>query len=325
MINIAFFGTSRFATNILSALIALSKSSEYILSMVVCKSIKNNNFFNKNSVNHLLKSLNNIKLYQPNNLKITTQEGLYFYKTFIKNKIDLVIVTDYGFIIPNILLKQPKYGFIGIHPSLLPQLRGASPIQYTILNKMKYSGISIMKLNKKMDAGNIIYHEKIIIKSNYNNTILKDKLINIGKKLIFTIIPYIIEKKILKIPQNHNKASYTSLIMKKSGEINFQESANVIVKYIKALEPWPGSYTFHNNNQLKILKAKEIKISYKKKYTINNQCGYIIKVNKKEILVQTGINLLSLQLIQVENRKKMWVNNFINGYLIKEGDFLGTK
>lgn len=325
MINIAFFGTSQFAANMLSALNALSKSSKYILSMVVCKPIKDNDSLNQHSVKYLLKSLKHIKLYQPNNLKITKKEGLYFYKTFIKLKIDLVIVTDYGFIIPNVLLKQPKYGFIGIHPSLLPQFRGASPIQYTILNKIKYSGISIIKLNKRMDAGDIFYQKKIIIKSKDTNTTLKNKLINIGKKIIFIILPYIIEKKIFKIPQNHKKASYTFLMIKSSGEINFKEPANFISKYIKALEPWPGSYTFHNNNQLKILKAKEIKISYKKKYFINNQYGSIVKVNKQNILVQTGVNLLSLQLIQLENRKKMWVNDFINGYLIKEGDILGNK
>jgi len=324
MINIAFFGTSQFATNILSALIALSKSSKYILSMVVCKSIRDNTLLNQYSVKHLLKSLNNVQLYQPNNLKINTKEGLYFYKIFIKHKIKLVIVTDYGFIIPNILLKKPKYGFIGIHPSLLPQFRGASPIQYTILNKVKYTGISIIQLNKKMDAGNIFYQKKIIIKSKYTNIILKKKLINIGKKIIFNILPYIIEKKILQIPQNYKKSSYTFLIIKKSGEINFKETASSIIKCIKALEPWPGSYTFHNNNQLKILKAKEIKI-FDKKYNINNKCGHIIKANKKEILVQTGFNLLSLQMIQLENRKKMWINNFINGYLIKEGDILGNK
>ncbi len=325
MINIAFFGTSQFAANMLSALNALSSSSKYILSMVVCKSIKDNDSLNQHSVKYLLKSLKNIKLYQPTNLKITKKEGLYFYKTFIKLKIDLVIVTDYGFIIPNILLKQPKYGFIGIHPSLLPHFRGASPIQYTILNKIKYSGISIIKLNKKMDAGDIFYQKKILITLMDTNITLKKKIITLGKKIIFIILPYIIEKIIFTIPQNHKKASYTFLMIKTNGEINFKEPASFIIKNIKALDPWPGSYTFHNNNQLKILKAREIKIFYKKKYIINNQYGSIVKANKKNIFVQTGFNLLSLQLVQLENRKKMWVNNFINGYLIKEGDILGNK
>ncbi len=170
---------------------------------------------------------------------------------------DLFIVASFGKILAKEILEIPKFGAINVHPSLLPELRGPSPIQTTILNGEKETGVTIMLLNEKMDEGPILAIANLksqISKLTYKE--LEEKLAELGGKLLMETIPKWLNGKIKPLPQNHNKATYTQIITKKDGEIDWNESAEIIERKIRAFTPWPGVYAFVSNKRIIITEAE---------------------------------------------------------------------
>ncbi|MBU4223833.1 methionyl-tRNA formyltransferase [Patescibacteria group bacterium] len=164
---------------------------------------------------------------------------------------DLFIVADYGKIIPKNILDIPEYGAINIHPSLLPKYRGPSPIQSFILSGEKETGVTIILLDEEMDHGPILAQQSLNLETGFpiGNPVsklyykeLEEKLAELGGELLVKTIPNLIARKIKPIPQDHNKATYTKKITKKDGEINLNESPEIIERKIRAFTPWPGAY-----------------------------------------------------------------------------------
>lgn len=167
-------------------------------------------------------------------------------------KPDLIIVAAYGQIIPKEILDSARYGAINVHPSLLPKYRGASPIQYALLNGEKKTGITIMKMDEKMDHGPILAQKYISIDANDNYQTLSEKISRItGDFLVNTIAKYI-SKRIRPKPQNHEKATFTKLIKKEDGKIDWKLKPAQINNQVKAFYPWPGAYTEIDGKRLKI-------------------------------------------------------------------------
>ncbi len=160
---------------------------------------------------------------------------------------DLFIVASFGKILSKEILEIPKFGALNVHPSLLPKLRGASPIQSAILFGEKETGVTIMLMNEKMDEGPILANSKFQI-TNYKITYkeLENELAELGGKLLIETIPKWLNGEIKPVPQNHNKATYTKIIGKKDGEIDWSESTEIIERKIRAFTPWPTAYTFVN-------------------------------------------------------------------------------
>ncbi|HDY72876.1 MAG TPA: methionyl-tRNA formyltransferase [bacterium] len=219
---------------------------------------------------------------------------------------DLIILCAYGQIVPKEILEIPKYGALNIHPSLLPKYRGASPVHAAILNGDKISGVTIMLMDEEMDHGPILASTKLQITNSQTYKQLSDELADLGAKLLINTLPDWVDGKIKVKTQDHSKASFCKIIKKQDGKIDWDKSAEEIERTIRAFHQWPTSYTFFNNKQLKVLGAdtKEGKIKKPSEVFTEN----------KELMVQTGNGILILKQIQLEGKKPMSDQDFLNGH-----------
>ncbi|MCX5807520.1 MAG: methionyl-tRNA formyltransferase [Proteobacteria bacterium] len=224
-------------------------------------------------------------------------------------KPELFVVVSFGLIFPKWVLDLPAVGSINVHPSLLPKHRGPSPMQWAILNGDEITGITIMKMVEKMDAGNIIYQEHARIDHDANMITLSKKLSERSAKILPEIIDYINEKGLVEgTEQKIEEATYTPIIKKEMGKINWDKKAIEIVRQIKAFALWPTAYTTLDNVLLKIFDGEINAVNRKE------MPGMILGKNKEGILVSTVDGSILIKEIQLENRKKMNAYEFANGY-----------
>jgi methionyl-tRNA formyltransferase len=222
---------------------------------------------------------------------------------------DLFLVASFGLIFPEWALKLPAIGSINVHPSLLPRYRGPSPMQWAILNGEKRTGITIMRMVQKMDAGNIIYQEDAEIGRNDNMIILSERLAERAGEILPEIINSINILGLAEgIKQIDEEATYTPIIKKEMGKIDWDKKAIEIVRQIKAFVLWPAAYTLLDNILFKIFDG-EINVLNRKEIP-----GMILGKNKDGILVSTTDGSILIKEIQLENRKKMNAYKFANGY-----------
>jgi methionyl-tRNA formyltransferase len=168
---------------------------------------------------------------------------------------DVFIVADFGTVFPKKILTMPKHGSLCLHPSLLPQYRGASPVQHAIMNGEKETGLTIFQMDEKVDHGPIISQFKDEIRNDDTAETLYKRLFIAGAQVLVTILPSWIEGKVKTRTQDHSQATYTPTLTRKDGRINWQKSDEEIERFIRAMHPWPGSWTLVDNKRLKILKA----------------------------------------------------------------------
>ncbi len=242
---------------------------------------------------------NNLPVFQPEKIKKQTSiDQLKLWKP------DLIVVAAYGQIISKNILDLPKYGCINVHASLLPKYRGASPIHYALLNGEKETGITIMKMDEGMDTGEIISNFQFLISNDDNLISLYSRLANLGAKLLVKTIPDYIAGKIKLKKQDNNQATYTKIINKKDGLIDWQESAEQIINKIRAFNPWPGTYSFWNKKKLGIQSAQ-----------ITNQqlLPGMVVIEGKTIFIGTSDKAIAVTQIQLEGKKSMMASDFILG------------
>jgi len=173
-----------------------------------------------------------------------------------KLKPDLGIIVAYGQILPKNILTIPHYGFINVHPSLLPRWRGSSPIQYAILNGDKKTGVTIIRISEKLDAGPILTQKEIEIDPEETFSSLHNKLATLGADLLIETLPKLLAGKLPPLMQDETRATYTKILKRDDGKIDWQKPAEEIERQIRAFNPWPGTYTFYKDKRLKILKAE---------------------------------------------------------------------
>ena len=284
---------------------------------------RNENIENPQTSQYLKKSIKPELIYTPN---FKDEQIIKKLKNY---EIDVLIVFAFGVILDEQILKLPLKGSLNLHASLLPQLRGASPIQSAILENLSETGFSVQLMNRELDAGNIIIQEKLEINSNENCLELTNKLLPIGINLIFKSLDIIRENENFKsIPQSEIKnynVSYCKKISKENAKINWYESSLIIHNKIRAFNPKPLAWTLFQNKKLIIFKSKIITNEFWEKEESwnleknNYKKGFakIIK-NKKEIWVCTGDGVISLLELQLENRNKLDVATFINGLKLIE-------
>ena len=272
-------GTPSFAVPILEALI-----DNYNVIMVVCQPDKEKDR-KGNIIYSPCKEIalkNNIEVYQPNKIR---EE----YQYILDKNPDIIITAAYGQIIPLEILEYPKYGCINVHGSLLPKLRGGAPIHHAIINGDKFAGVTIMYMDKKMDAGDIISQRSIEIGE---NTILDDlyyKLSIIGRDLLLDTLPSIFNGTNDRIKQDENKVTFGFNITKEEEKIDFNDTSNNIHNKIRGLSSIPGAYAIINNKRMKIyLSEKTNNISKSKPGTINdiNENGIIVSTKDYDIILK---------------------------------------
>ena len=223
---------------------------------------------------------------------------------------DLIIVIAYSQIIPEKILKIPKYGVLNVHGSLLPKYRGASCIQATLLNGDTHTGITIMKMDKSLDTGAIILQEKIKINNTDTTGILFDRLAKLGSNILIPAIKGYINKEIKTIPQNNSIASYVGILKKTDGHIDWSKSAKKQERFIRAMHPWPGSFGKLKTED-KIIKI--ISVEYELALINKHKSGTIFLDNNK-LFIQCKKNSLEIKELQISGKKSMTAQEFINGY-----------
>lgn len=228
---------------------------------------------------------------------------------------DIMILSAYGQYIPENLINIPKHGILNVHPSLLPKYRGSSPIQYAILNGDKETGVTIMLLNDEMDKGDILSQQKCLI-DNQNYQELSLKLSDIGGDLLIKTIPNWISGKIKAIKQKESEAVYTKIIDKYDGKIDWKQSADYIVRQIKAFNPWPGSYTFFDSPKTgkeTLFKIHEADILEQTKNGPFGPPGKIYMAPNNNLAIQTGKDFLLVKKIQLEGKNPVTTKDYLSG------------
>ena len=252
-----------------------------------------------------------LKVLEP--LKLKDSQVIETLKSFLP---DLIVVCAYGKILPKELLEIPKFGCWNIHASLLPKYRGASPINWAILEGEKETGITIILMDEGLDTGPILLQKKIPILEEDNAITLAKKLSLLGKEAILEAIE-LHKKGILKpFPQPEEGISYAPILKKEDGFFTFEESAKIIERKTKAFLPWPVAFTYYKNKLLKVFSAKAIPIEHKEKP------GTILDINKEGILVATSENAILLKEVQLEGKKKISAYEFACGQRLKAGALL---
>jgi len=235
-------------------------------------------------------------------------------------KPDLIIVAAYGKILPEEILEIPKYGCLNVHPSLLPRWRGPSPVQFAILNGDTDSGVTIMKIAEKVDAGPVLIQRKLKLEGNETYDVLHDKLGKMGGDLLIEIIPEWITGKIDPQLQDESRTTYTRILKKEDGKIDWEKSAEEIERQIRAFNLWPGIFTFWEKSgkliRIKILKARVLNRANSKTYPI----GKTLVAGQNELCVQTGKGFLIIERLQLEGKKETDSEDLLRGY----SDFIGT-
>ena len=306
--KIIFMGTPLFAVPILKSLYQNGYPISVVYTQPPQKSHRGQKI-NKSPIQGISETLN-IDFRCPENLKDNDEE----YK-FIKNlNADLAIVVAYGKLIPKNFLNLTKKGFINIHGSILPSWRGAAPIQRSIMNLDKETGISIMKLVETLDSGPVSNIYKIKLDQNNNAEEISEKLSFLAAKKILDEIDDILDDKAKFIDQDHSKASYAKKIEKIEGEINWNDEAQKIIGKINGLFPVPGAFFNFKGERYKILKAE-----------IGNGIGQTGEVlsDKLEIACTNNQSIKILE-IQRQGKKPQKIGEFMLGSSIRKGSLLSN-
>lgn len=300
-------GTPIFAVPILKSLY----QNGYPVSAVFTQPPKKSNrgMKTQKSPVHLMAETLNINVRTPETLK----DNLIEYDFIKKIDADLAIVVAYGKIIPQNFLSLTKKGFINIHASILPFWRGAAPIQRAIINLDNKIGISIMKLNNKLDSGPICNKYEIEIKNNENAETISEKLSLIASEKILDDIDDILDDKVNFIEQDHSKATYANKIDKAEGKINWDLSANQILGLINGLYPIPGAWFVYKGERYKIMKAEV--------GNLNGEPGIVLNEN-----LEIGCKKKSIKIIEIqrEGKKIQKSQEFLLGSRITRGTNLNN-
>ena len=296
-------GTPMFAVPILKSLYQNGYPISNVYTQPPQKSQRGQRI-NKSPIQGIAETLN-LDFRTPKSLKDNNEE----YEFFKKIEADLVIVVAYGQIIPKEFLNLSKKGFINIHASILPNWRGAAPIQRSIMNLDKETGISVMKISEKLDTGPVCNTYKINLENNINAQDIGEKLSLLAADKILDNIDDILDDKATFVEQDHSKATYASKIQKSEGEINWTEPAQNIIGKINGLYPTPGAYFIHNGERYKILKAD-----------IGNGIGNPGEVISDYLEIVCGKNQsIKITEIQRQGKKPQNIGEFMLGSQIKKG------
>ncbi|MDC1272581.1 methionyl-tRNA formyltransferase [Pelagibacteraceae bacterium] len=304
--KIVFMGTPMFAVPILKSLYQNGYPISDVYTQPPQKSQRGQRI-NKSPIQGIAETLN-LEFRTPKFLKNNNEEFEYFKSI----NADLAVVVAYGQIIPKEFLNLTKKGFINIHASILPSWRGAAPIQRSIMNLDKETGITIMRIAEQLDTGPICNTYKINLENNLNAQDISEQLSSLAAEKILDNIDNILDDKAKFIEQNHAQATYASKIQKLEGKINWDENALNIIGKINGLYPVPGAFFVFKGERYKILKAD-----------IGNGIGNPGEVVSDYLEVACG-NRQSIKIkeIQRQGKKPQNIGEFMLGSQIKKGSLI---
>jgi methionyl-tRNA formyltransferase len=254
----------------------------------------------------------NIPVEQPINFK--SDDAI---QTLAGYQADLMIVVAYGLLLPQVVLDTPKLGCINVHASLLPRWRGAAPIQRAILAGDKESGVCIMQMEAGLDTGPVLSEARCPITEEDTAQVLHDRLAILGATTLVETLKYIEQRQRNAKPQNDDLTSYASKLDKKEADIDWQLSAQDILRKINAFNPWPVAQTIWHDAIFRIWRAQLVREE------TQQPAGQIIKVDKVGIDVATSDGILRITELQLPGKRAMSVQDFLNANTMKVGDHFG--
>lgn len=251
-----------------------------------------------------------LDVFQPLSLKQTEER-----EKLNRLNPDVIVTAAYGQLLPGNILRIPPFGCLNIHPSLLPRHRGPSPVAATILAGDETAGVSLMLMDKGMDTGPVIARQECPLSQEDTTGSLTRKLAQIGAKLLEQTLPLWLRSEITPEPQEEEKATYSRLIRKEDGRIDWQRRAEELGRMVRAFQPWPACNTTWQGKILKIISASPLPGS--------GEPGKVVAIQEQQGIslgVQTGEGILGLRQLQLEGKRVMTAEEFVRG----QKDFIGA-
>lgn len=308
--KVLFMGTPEIAATILSAII----SSKHEVVGVVTQEDKPKGRGKVMAMPPVKEVALNagIEVFQPHKIK---EESAI--KKLSEFDADVFVVAAYGKILSKEILDMPKYGCVNVHASLLPKYRGAAPIQWSIIDGEKLTGVTIMQMDEGLDTGDMLFKSVVEIADDDTADSLYDKLSECGASLIVDALDSIEVGDIHPVKQDDTQATYAKILDKSLGKLNFSKPSVEIERLVRGLNSWPGTFTYIDGKMLKIW---EVKLS---DMTSNGEAGTVHSADGGRLFINTADTALELLSVQLEGKKRMDVKSFMLGYKINAGDKLG--
>lgn len=311
--KIIFMGTPDFAVPCLKMLI----DEGYDVPLVVTQPDKKRGRGHKvsNSPVKEYALLNNIEVFQPESLKNgEMQDKLDLIKP------DVIVVVAYGKLLPEYILNSARLGCVNVHASLLPKLRGAAPIQWSVINGFEETGVTVMLMDKGMDTGDMLARASIKIEPDDTAGSLFDKLKIIGASTLKSTLIKLKEGKTVRVRQNEEEATYAPMISKADAIIDWSAQAVDIINKIRGMNPAPVAATYYNGKKVKIYEA------FIGEETDDTDYGKIWGfISDKGLGIVAGGNIVYIKEFHMENSKRMLVSEFMKGHTIEPGEYFNSE
>lgn len=233
---------------------------------------------------------------------------------------ELIVVAAFGQILSKEILELPKYGCINIHASILPKYRGASPIQWTVINGDEEAGVTTMQMDEGIDTGDILLCRKLVPDEKETYGSLQEKLSIAGAKLIIETVCALENGTLTRTPQDEEASTHTRMMHKEMGNLDFSKSAQELERLIRGLNPWPSAYTHLHEKTLKVWDARVCTAEELSVSPEQGVPGEIVSVGKQGFAVKTGKDYLLLSEVQLEGKKRMDCGAFLRGYQVETGE-----
>ncbi len=305
-IKVIFMGTPEFSLNVLDMLI---KNTNVIAVVTQPDKVVGKNKEKSFTPIKKLAIEHNIKVLQPEKIRKE-------YNEIIKLQPDLIVTCAYGQIIPEVILSCPKLGCINVHASLLPKLRGGSPLHHAIIDGYQETGVTIMYMDKGMDTGDIISQESIAITDSDTVGTIHDKLSVLGSRLLLETLPSIIDGTNNRVKQNDELATYCHNITHDEEIIDFNKQCREIFNMVRGMNPYPVA-SFNLDGQ--VYKVYEISYEITNKYQ-DKMCGEVVIQDKNNLAIKASDGLIYLKRIKKEGKRLMNISDYLNG---EKKSFLG--
>jgi len=237
-----------------------------------------------------------------------------FLEKIREKRPDFIVVVAYGQILPKGLLEIPKFLSINLHPSLLPKYRGAAPIQWAIMNDEKITGVTVIRMTEKMDAGPILLQKEVPILPDETAGSLHDRLSEIGADLLIDAIEAVVDGKIEEREQDESKATFAPKMDRSLSKIDWEKSAKEISARIRALDPWPGAVSYIKDKEIKLFSSSCIDNEYK------GVPGRVNFIDEEGVLVETVKGIVLIKEFQIPGKRRLKAKEFLKGFSIKKGD-----
>lgn len=324
--KIVFMGTPDFAVESLEALL----EAGYMVSAVVTQPDRQKGRDRKVQFSPVKECAlaHGLPVFQPEKIRMAEAvEKLREYEA------DIFVVAAFGQILSKEILEMPRYGCINIHASLLPRYRGASPIQYAILNGDDMTGVTIQQMDEGVDTGDILAMKAIPVEKEDTGGSLFEKLSRLGAELLIKTLPRIEAGDIIPVKQQEEDAVHVRMLNKNMGKIDWEKDAVVLERMVRGMNPWPSAYCIFKKKSLKVWRSEVAGTEQREESAHNGlfrhgaekstlRPGRVVLVTKDDIHVQTGKGVLVLKEVQLEGKKRMSVRDFLLGYQVKEGEIL---